>query len=138
MTKDCVRSGAVKPRRVPRRPLLAAPLFATAVLAPACSGRVYTNPGRPEEVPTTQPSETATPTSTPTTTATSAPTTAATTDPGPFAEIPKEGGGHVAKQPDGSCLYVFPERDFSCPPGAHCNPGPPQEPLKVRCPPDAK
>lgn len=118
----------MSPRKRPRRTFLAAPLVVTAVLAPACAGRVYTNPGPPEE-PTAQPDPTATPTTDPTT---------APTGVEPLTDAPTDGDGKIVKQADGTCLYVFKEPDMSCPPGAHCNPGPPQDPLKVKCPPDAK
>lgn len=117
-------------------------------MSPGCGngGIVYSNPGYPEDPsahPTTAPSAPATETAAPTTNASSAPVASTTPsatphDEEPFAEIPKDGGGKVVKQPDGTCKYVFPERDFSCPPTMHCNPGPPQKPLKVKCPADGK
>ncbi|MFO0618321.1 MAG: hypothetical protein U0414_37350 [Polyangiaceae bacterium] len=137
-----------------RRPLLAAPLVVTAALTPGCGngGTVYSNPGYPEDPsahPTTSASAPATATpvvsastapSTPSSSsAATAPTTSAPPrDEEPLAEIPKNGGGKVVKQPDGSCKYVFPVEDVSCPPTVHCNPGPPQKPIKVKCPPDGK
>jgi hypothetical protein len=121
-------------------PLLAAPLVITAVFTAACENRVYTNPMPPQEPrvtpPTTaEPDATATPTAEPDATAT--PTTVPTASPDAVADlqpIPKNGGGKVEHQPDGSCRYVFPMPKMDCPPTAHCNPGPPRMPIKVKCP----
>lgn len=116
-------------RRIPRRRHLAAPLVITAALAAsaaACGGeRVYSNPERPEDpkpVDTTAPDATAAPRA---------------SSSAPLADIPK-GNGRVAKQSDGTCLYIFPDGGDDCPPEVDCNPGPPREPLAVKCPPDAK
>lgn len=114
--------------------MFAAPIVATAVFAAGCPGRVYRNPGPPTETPpettataaTTAPSDTAAPDT--------APTAAPTSDSGDLPDAPQDGGGRVVAQADGSCLYVFPEPKMSCPPAAHCNPGPPQAPLRVKCP----
>lgn len=108
----------------------------TAAFGAAC-GHVYTNPAGPTTEPTTQPVDTASPdaTTAPTTTPTTAPTT---TGGAPVGEIPKDAKGHVRKQKDGTCLYFAPEPEMDCPPGASCNPGPPQDPVVVKCPADAK
>lgn len=97
------------------------------MLGSACGGQVYTNPGPPDE-PTTQPVDTTAPVDTAAPTGTGA----------PLAEIPKDEKGRVEKQADGTCLYIFPYPEGHCPPGASCNPGPPREPLAVKCPADAK
>jgi hypothetical protein len=51
-----------------------------------------------------------------------------------LADPPKDGPGKIVKQADGTCLYVYPEPSMECPPASYCNPGPPQDPLKVKCP----
>ena len=110
-------------KRRRERIMFGAPIVATAVLAAGCAGRVYENPGRPTDVP-------------PETTATTAPgETPPPADSGELQDPPKDGEGKVVVQEDGSCLYVFPyPKDDHCPPDAHCNPGPPREPLRVKCP----
>ncbi|MCK6593202.1 MAG: hypothetical protein L6Q76_37070 [Polyangiaceae bacterium] len=107
MANKCLKSKA----------LLAAPIVATALFAPACEPRVYRNPGPPVEA---RPPNT-TPTSEP------------TASPDGVAGPPDE-GGRIEKQPDGTCLYIYPYPKDDCPPHATCNPGPPREPMKVKCP----
>ncbi|MFO0618323.1 MAG: hypothetical protein U0414_37360 [Polyangiaceae bacterium] len=110
-------------RKPLRRTLLAAPLVVTSAWSTACGGPTHTNPGPPVTSPT--PQETSGP----------APTASGSPGPGrPLAEVPKDGGGHVEKRPDGTCVYVFPPPDMTCPDDMACNPGPPREPLDVRCP----
>jgi hypothetical protein len=120
-------------KRKRERLMFAAPIVATAVFAAGCPGRVYRNPGPPTETPpettaTAASSDTAAPDTAPT----AAPTTSASAEVLP--DPPKDGGGEVKAQADGTCLYVFPYPKDNCPPTAHCNPGPPREPLRVKCP----
>jgi hypothetical protein len=125
-------------KRRRERVMFAAPIVATAVFAAGCPSRTYhENPGGPVDVPpdpkeTPEPTETAqpdtSPTAAPTASASAAPTTGELQDP------PKDGGGEVVAQKDGTCLYVFPDPKMDCPPTARCNPGPPREPLRVKCP----
>jgi hypothetical protein len=119
-------------RRLKSKALLAAPIVATALFAPACAPRVHRNPGPPQEPrppetePETEPDtpETDTPETEPT----------GTTSPDALPDAPKDGGGKIAKQSDGTCLYNYPPPDMSCPPNRRCNPGPPRAPLRVKCP----
>lgn len=122
-----------------RKRLLAAPIVITALFAPACHGVRYTNPPQPQEPEPEQPTSTATvaapevsaePNSEPVATASAS----ATAKVAVLQDPPSNGGGKLVRQPDGTCLYVFPEPDMRCPPGARCNPGPPREPLRVKCP----
>jgi hypothetical protein len=117
-------------RRLKRRALLAAPIVATALFAPACASTRHMNPG-PSKEPPTEPEtpEPETPEETPET-----PDTADTSPPGPLPDAPKDGGGKIVTQPDGTCLYRYPPPDMSCPPNRTCNPGPPRDPLRVKCP----
>lgn len=122
-----------------RKRLLAAPIVITAMFAPACQGVRYTNPPHPQEPEPAQPTSTAT---------VAAPEVSAEPIGEPMApasasasakvavlgDPPSNGGGKVVRQPNGKCIYVFPEPDMKCPPGAYCNPGPPREPLPVKCP----
>ncbi|NUO51137.1 MAG: hypothetical protein HOV80_19950 [Polyangiaceae bacterium] len=126
-------------KRKRERIMFAAPIVATAVFAAGCPGRVYKNPGPPTETPpditaTAAPSDTAAPAAS----GSAAPTTSAAPTASASAAVlpdaPKDGGGKIVAQADGTCLYVFPHEEMHCPPGAHCNPGPPQEPLRVKCP----
>lgn len=110
----------------PRRRILAAPFVVTA-LASSTGACVYSNPAPPEQ-PSSQP--------TPSSTATTPAPTGAPTGGAPLSDIPKNGGGHVTKQADGTCLYVFPDPVDDCPPEVDCNPGPPRAPLHVKCPAD--
>lgn len=106
------------------RALLAAPIVLTTVFAPGCqsSEQVHWNPESPES-----PRTSATPDTTPTATVA-----------GELTEAPKTPGGRVEAQPDGTCLYFAPPPDMTCPPTMQCNPGPPIEPVKVKCPDDKK
>jgi hypothetical protein len=122
-----------------RKRLLAAPIVITAMFAPACQGVTYTNPTQPKEPEPEQPTATAT---------VAAPDVSAEPNREPVApastsaaakvavlqEPPPNGGGRVVRQPDGTCLYVFPDPVVTCPPNMDCNPGPPREPLRVKCP----
>jgi len=115
---------------------LAAPIVATAMFLPACGGPVYRNPGPPTEPQppevTPQDAPETTPTDEPETPSTDGPTT---TSPEALPDAPKNGGGKIEKQSDGTCLYVYPRpKEESCPPPKRCNPGPPRQPLPVKCP----
>ena len=122
-------------RRLKSKALLAAPIVATALFAPACEPRVYRNPMPPQEP---QPPETIPTSEEPDTSPTSEPTTdspTGATSPEALPDPPKDGGGKVEKQEDGTCLYVYPRPPMeSCPPNVRCNPGPPRQPLAVKCP----
>jgi hypothetical protein len=119
-------------------PLLAAPIVVTAVFSSACESRVYTNPREPQVTPTTStppPDGTAVPTAEPDASATPSAIPSATPDAvADLSPIPRDGGGTIKRQPDGTCLYVYPMPEMNCPPTASCNPGPPRRPLKVKCP----
>src|SRR5215212_3202449 len=98
-------------KRLRSKALLAAPILMTAVFAPACEPRIYRNPGPPDQPPQTTP----------------------TSD--PLADPPEgaEPGGRVEKQPDGTCLYVYPRPEMEpCPPEERCNPGPPRAPVPMK------
>lgn len=115
-------------RRLKSKALLAAPIIATALFAPACEPRVYRNPGPPEQPPPREvtPTNPGPPTE---------PQVAPTTEPDkPLADAPKDGEGRIEKQSDGTCLYIYPMPKKDCPVDATCNPGPPREPLHVKCP----
>lgn len=99
-------------------------VFGSVAAASAC---VYSNPAPPQD-PTARPDDTTASTASPTATSSGA----------PLAEIPKGAEGRVEKQADGTCLYVFREPSMDCPPDVQCNPGPPREPLAVKCPADDK
>jgi hypothetical protein len=126
-------------KRSKRKGLLAAPIVLTAMFTPACESRIYTNPGPPQtpptpptaaEGPTDQP---AIPTAAPVVTA--APSASASAAVAELPPVPKDGDGTVHRSADGSCVYIYPRPSMKCPPHALCNPGPPREPLKVKCPP---
>lgn len=127
-------------KRSKRTSLLAAPIVVTAMFAPACESRIYRNPGPPKEPQTPATASAgstdgdAVPTSGPITTA--VPPASASPEPEPeeLKPIPENGGGRVEFLKDGTCLYVYPPPQMSCPPTATCNPGPPRQPLKVKCP----
>ncbi|MBL9027802.1 MAG: hypothetical protein JNL21_36765 [Myxococcales bacterium] len=112
----------------PRSRALAAPIVMT-VLAPACSERVYRNPGPPERVPVT-----AEPTSTATAAETAAPSAAPSssapiaTDLDSLRDAPP--GWDLERNADGSCTAI--PKPMQCPPTATCNPAPP---FRVKCPP---
>jgi hypothetical protein len=127
------------PRASKRKRLLAAPIVVTAMFAPACQGVTHTNPRQPQEPERVQPTATATVAApeasaepnrepVPTASASAAAKAAALQDP------PPNGEGRVVRQPDGTCLYVFPDPQKECPRDVDCNPGPPREPLRVKCP----
>src|SRR6185369_521231 len=125
-------------KRSKRNRMLAAPIVITGMFTPACEGRIYRNPGPPQEprtpatAPTAPPDGTAIATSEPV--ASAAPSASASTSPdvAPLSPIPTNAGGTVHRMSDGSCLYIYPELHMDCPPTARCNPGPPLE-LKVKC-----
>jgi hypothetical protein len=118
-------------RRLKRRALLAAPIVATALFAPACAPTRHMNPGPSKEPPTEpeMPEPDTSPDEAP------EPETPETPEPaGPLPDAPKDGGGKLVTQADGTCLYRYPPPDMSCPPNRTCNPGPPRAPLRVKCP----
>lgn len=112
--------------------MFAAPIVVTAAFAPGCTGRTYYNPGPPEKTATAEPTETAAPEAS----ASAASTTSASAE--ALRDAPVGDGGSLAKQPDGTCLWVYPEPKMDCPPTATCNPGPPMPPLRVKCPDEKK
>jgi hypothetical protein len=114
--------------QLPRSRALAAPIVMT-VLAPACSERVYRNPGPPERVPvTTEP--TSTPTAAEALAPSAAPSSSApiATDLDSLRDAPP--GWDLEKNADGSCTAI--PKPMQCPPTATCNPAPP---FRVKCPP---
>ncbi|NUP08910.1 MAG: hypothetical protein HOW73_22915 [Polyangiaceae bacterium] len=133
-------TGRAKASKLLAAPIVVTAVVGTAVVGSACVGRTYVNPGPPTgEKVTASASASASASTAPTTTAaptaTTEPTSAPVASTEPLPDPPKEGDGKVHKQPDGTCLYIFPEPSTpNCPPGAYCNPGPPREPIKVKCP----
>lgn len=131
-------------RRSKRQRVLAAPIVVTSIFGAACKEpTIFVNPGRPEQplvgnppepVPPPEPSASA-----PVEPVASAPPTAPITKPDEDLPVaPSDPKGRVVAQADGTCLYHYPPPSAKqCPPGMHCNPGPPRKPLKVKCP-DAK
>jgi hypothetical protein len=125
-------------KRSKRNSLLAAPIVVTAIFTPACEGRVYRNPQRPQQPPTTETEPTATPdvpeipTSEPV--ATAAPTGSGSLEVPELPPAPMNDDGTTIRMADGSCLHTYPPPDLSCPPRMLCNPGPPRKPIKVKCP----
>jgi hypothetical protein len=126
-------------KRSKRKGLLAAPIVLTAMFTPACEGQIYRNPEPPQTPPPTATAAggptapPAIPTAAPVVTA--APSASASAAVAALPPVPKDGEGTLHRSADGSCVYIYPPPDMSCPPHTFCNPGPPREPLKVKCPP---
>ncbi|MCU0685466.1 MAG: hypothetical protein MUF34_25035 [Polyangiaceae bacterium] len=126
-----------------RQRVLAAPIVVvTAFVGSACRQMTYTNPGPPEGGSPPEPTAPLEPTSAisasapvePAPSAEVAPPTAPITKLEELPDAPRDQEGRVVTNPDGSCAYHYPPPSMKCPPQAHCNPGPPRAPLKVKCP----
>jgi hypothetical protein len=103
----------------------------TAVFAPGCRERVYTNPMPPQSPPSAEPTATAEPTGTAEPTAT--PTASASAPAADLASLPDPPAGwRLERNPDGSCTAI--PAPMECPPTATCNPAPP---FRVKCVADA-
>lgn len=122
-------------RRLKSKALLAAPIVATALFGSACEPRVYRNPGPPQQPQPPTTASTPEPDTAPTASPDTPPTATPDTPPKDgLPDPPNEKGGAIMRRDDGTCLYQFPPPDMSCPPTAHCNPGPPRKPIAVKCP----
>ena len=121
------------PRRRRRSKALLAVPFVITVLGPtACADRVYTNPTPPTR-PTVDDDAAVVTTTDPPVQATdaAAPQTG-------LPDPPNDGSGHLVVADNGDCLWQYNPPEMHCPPHAYCNPGPPRQPLHVKCPNGAK